>query len=1164
MAMLVFPIVAVDAHSQSPARPRPLKVYILAGQSNMQGSAHQRTFAAIGDDPKTAPLLREILDSNGNPVVCDNAWITYLTGGRDGDTVLHGKVKVGYGFDSDRIGPEYAFGVYMDKAFDEPVLIIKTAWGGKSLAVDFRPPSAGHYEPSATEKERGSVPAREEVGHYYREMIRFVRATLKEVESIREVVPCYDRQQGYELAGFVWFQGWNDMCNPYHIEQYTDNMMHFISDVRKELDAPTMPFIVGILGVYGTDPDGRKFDKGLPVTTFRKAQFAAVEQYDQKAPARYRGHVIAVDSGPYYDLELSDIYWKRRLTNSWKRSVKQGKMTLEEQKEQWARYGFGDGELTPQEQDTWDRCASNAEYHYLGSAKTFICFGKALAEAMLKIDVPVATPGTGMSSDTSQRRPAVLKPDALWDYVQTFNSKDHTHFGQAISNEAAAHWMTSNVPLFECPDKDIEEIYYFRWWTFRKHIKETPDGYVITEFLPKVNWSGKHNTISCPAGHHFREGRWIHNPRYLDDYALFWFRKGGSPRSYSFWAADAIYHRSLVLGDFSRAIDLLPDLIVNYEAWEESLLEPDGLFWQTDDRDGMEVSIGGRGHRGQGKRATINSYMYGDALAIAAIAERAEKPVIAAAYRKKAEEIKRLVLDKLWDDDAQFFKVLPRGDGAELVGVRELHGFTPWYFNLPDQGEGYEAAWKQLMNPRGFYAPFGPTTAERRHPGFSVSYRGHECQWNGPSWPFATAVTLTALANVLNDYPQQFVSRADYFDMLKIYTKSHRLKRDDGTIVPWIDENLNPFTGDWIARTRLKAWKNGTWDQGKGGVERGKDYNHSTYCDLIITGLVGLRPRADDTVVINPLLPDDTWDYFCLDGVLYHGRLLTILYDKTGTKYGKGKGLRLLADGQEIGASAALGRLAVPLPSGPVRPSDARRDHQGKTLLEQPTDSKPKASTEASKKAHFDPVIKDIEGWTVHVDPQMLRGEHAEAGGRALKMLANHLQRITILMPEDRLEEMRKLEIWIEHDHPDINTEPGPYHPSVGWLTARGYDPRLAKKVHVTRAASLLERHHMLKHPAVILHELAHAYHDQVLGFDEPRIKAAYDRAMKAGLYDKVLLYTGQKVRHYAATDHKEYFAEGTEAYFYRNDFYPFVRAELKEHDPELHDLLEDIWGPLE
>lgn len=226
--------------------------------------------------------------------------------------------------------------------------------------------------------------------------------------------------------------------------------------------------------------------------------------------------------------------------------------------------------------------------------------------------------------------------------------------------------------------------------------------------------------------------------------------------------------------------------------------------------------------------------------------------------------------------------------------------------------------------------------------------------------------------------------------------------------------------------------------------------------------------------------------------------------------------------------------------------------------------SGPEADKLAARQHRFEPVVRDIEGWTVDIDPKLLEGEHAEEGAEALKMLANHLQRIAVLMPEDNLAKVRKLGIWIEHDHPFLNVEPGPYHPGAGWLTARGHDPRLAKKVHVTRAASLLERHHMIKHPMVILHELAHAYHDQVLGFDEPRIKAAYEKAMKEGLYDEVLLYTGKKVRAYAATNPMEYFAEGTEAYFYRNDFYPFVRAELKEHDPVLHDLLVEIWGPLE
>lgn len=209
----------------------------------------------------------------------------------------------------------------------------------------------------------------------------------------------------------------------------------------------------------------------------------------------------------------------------------------------------------------------------------------------------------------------------------------------------------------------------------------------------------------------------------------------------------------------------------------------------------------------------------------------------------------------------------------------------------------------------------------------------------------------------------------------------------------------------------------------------------------------------------------------------------------------------------------------------------------------------------------FNPVVQHVEGWTLYVDPKLLDDDNAEEDARALAMLVNHLQRINVYMPADRLKEMQTIGIWIEEDHFD-DVEPGPYHPGERWLIDNGYDPELAKKVHVTRAASLLEPHHMDKHPAVILHELAHGYHDQILGFDEPRIKAAYDHAMAAGLYQKVMDYKGRQVKAYAATNHLEYFAEGVEAYFYVNDFYPFIRAELKQYDPVLHDLLEEIFGP--
>ncbi len=208
----------------------------------------------------------------------------------------------------------------------------------------------------------------------------------------------------------------------------------------------------------------------------------------------------------------------------------------------------------------------------------------------------------------------------------------------------------------------------------------------------------------------------------------------------------------------------------------------------------------------------------------------------------------------------------------------------------------------------------------------------------------------------------------------------------------------------------------------------------------------------------------------------------------------------------------------------------------------------------------FDPVVRDLEGWQVHIDPALLDGEHAEAGAAALAMLANHLQRIKILVPRPQLDDLQKVGIWIEHDHPRLKSMQ--YHPSRGWLVANRHDPRLTKMVHITQARELLSRQQMLKHPAVILHELAHGYHDQFLDFDNEEIIGVFEQAKAAGIYEQVLLYTGEQVKHYGLSNHKEYFAEGTEAYFYRNDFYPFVRAELKEFDPALHELLEKIWGP--
>jgi hypothetical protein len=199
-----------------------------------------------------------------------------------------------------------------------------------------------------------------------------------------------------------------------------------------------------------------------------------------------------------------------------------------------------------------------------------------------------------------------------------------------------------------------------------------------------------------------------------------------------------------------------------------------------------------------------------------------------------------------------------------------------------------------------------------------------------------------------------------------------------------------------------------------------------------------------------------------------------------------------------------------------------------------------------------------VEGWTVVIGPDLQPSDQDEFRQKALKALANQLQRVTYIVPADRVAELKKLPIWLDREHKLGGMQ---YHPDRGWLLAHGHDGRLVKHVHIPRAAELWSSHTYAKHPYAVLHELAHAYHDQVLSFEHPEILAAYKQAVADKRYENVLLYTGRRTKHYALTDHKEYFAELTEAYFGVNDFYPFVRAELREHDSTGFATLEKIWG---
>ncbi len=370
---------------------KPLKVYILCGQSNMQGHAHTRTFEHIGMDPKTVPLLNAMQDENGKPRVHEDVWISSI-GSSEAEKI--GQLTVGYGADQrgPKIGPELTFGIYMQKLVGEPILIIKTAWGGKSIHTDFRSPSAGPYQFNENqlaqfEKQKKNVDEikaerAKATGHYYRLMIQHVRKVLADIPR---VYPGYDKDSGYELAGFVWFQGWNDMVDrgvyPNRdkaggYDNYSKVLTHFIRDVRKDLSVPRLPFVIGVMGAGGKIANYTPNQKRYSTIhqNFRDAMAAPA-----KLP-EFKDNVTAVLTENYWDNELHQLRQRDSEINARvKQLEKDGKITRKEAGEEKKK--LRTEEFTKREVKILDTATSNFEFHYLGCAKIIAQIGKGFAEA---------------------------------------------------------------------------------------------------------------------------------------------------------------------------------------------------------------------------------------------------------------------------------------------------------------------------------------------------------------------------------------------------------------------------------------------------------------------------------------------------------------------------------------------------------------------------------------------------------------------------------------------------------------------------------------------------------------------------------------------------------------------------------------------------------------
>jgi len=530
----------------------------------------------------------------------------------------------------------------------------------------------------------------------------------------------------------------------------------------------------------------------------------------------------------------------------------------------------------------------------------------------------------------------------------------------AFGNDAP--WYQRNIPFLDTPDARLNRVYYYRWQVLRSHIRDIgAQGTVFTEFLPEVGWDRKpYGTLNDSAPFPILEGRWLRDPRPVDSFIDYLYADAGNDRHFSESLADAAWQRYRVTGDPAPLLRNLGAMRYVFNAWDDHYDPRQGLYWIEPLLDATEYTIssidasGGRDGftGGQAFRPTINAFMAANARAIGHIAQLAGDARTAQAYARRARELAAALQARLWNAPLQHFTDRYQVDNAfvhygQFIRGRELAGYLPWTHEVADDTPATAQAWAHLLATDEFQGPHGLRTVGPSYPYYMRQYRYFpdstrpECQWNGPVWPFQTSQVLTGLANLLNDYHQDVVHPADYVRLLQDYTALHFL---DGSDTLDVQEDYDPETGRVIV-----------------GDLRSHHYFHSSYVDLVISGLLGIRPGGEDgrTLMVNPLLPHSAgqagwWPWFAIQDVPWHGHLLTLFFDADGSRYGRGAGLTLIVDGRVAAHAAQLQRLALPLEGRTASPQPVRWNLAAN--IRRSGFPRPSASTAADDAALFDAI----------------------------------------------------------------------------------------------------------------------------------------------------------------------------------------------------------------
>ncbi len=523
----------------------------------------------------------------------------------------------------------------------------------------------------------------------------------------------------------------------------------------------------------------------------------------------------------------------------------------------------------------------------------------------------------GVSTDAADARSRALallaRPDPLADQVTAYQG-----------------WFDSNTAAFVCSDPAVTKMYYHRWYNVKKNSMNPHLGALKHRAFAEGRWTSDWyaNVISYGAGHQIREARWLRDPSYSWGALQTWTENerpdgiypshitphGSEGGQYTDWITSTAWDAYLVHPDRNLLTSMADRLAKNVEGWERvygwdhsPLLAVDSHWWTGMEWQPSFFSFAGY-HTGGGsgtdphdmtplRRVDLTAYNFGNAQAVARIDRVLGHPAEAARMQDLADKTRNAVLAQMWSPRDHWFHSLRASDFA-MSPTEEIIGLYPFYFELPPAGKQYESAWNAATDPFKFWTRWPLASVSRDCPAYSqtgwpVGPGGSGCMWNGPSWPHANSIVMQAMANCLRHYAPSSLTRERFYDLFLSFTRAQY--RNGDLRYPWTGEYYNGDTG---------AWKT---DQ--------RDYNHSTWIDPLISDFIGIVPRPDNTLEVDPLLPKGAWSYYALDGQSYRGHDVTVAYDSHGGHIAPGfRGYAVYVDGKRVFSADHPVRCTVPLP----------------------------------------------------------------------------------------------------------------------------------------------------------------------------------------------------------------------------------------------------------